>query len=62
MVIEKAFRERGQDTRDSSIDNSSNSSGGDSNGGSEHERRPECLKLVQRYIDQYIIRGTYGAI
>ena len=46
MVIEKAFRERGQDTRDSSMDNSSNSSGGDSNGGLEHERRPECLKLV----------------
>ena len=46
MVIEKAFRERGQDTRDSSIDNSSNSSGGDSNGGLEYKRRPEYLKLV----------------
>ena len=62
IVIEKAFRERGQDTRDSRIDNSSNSSGGDSDGGSEHKRRPECLKLVQRYMDQCIIRGTYSAM
>ena len=62
MVIEKAFRERGQDTRDSSMDDISNSSGGDSDGGSEHERRPECLKLVQRYMDQCMIRGTHGAM
>ena len=46
MVIEKAFRERGQDTRDSSIDDISNSSGGDSNSGSEYKRRLEYLKLV----------------
>ncbi len=28
----------------------------------EHEKRPECLELVQKYMNKFMIRGTNGAM
>ncbi len=44
MVIEQAFRERGQDISDSSSDSGLSSLNTDSE--LEHEKRSECLKLI----------------
>ena len=53
MVIEQAFWERGQDISDSSFDSGLSLSDTDSE--LKHEKRPECLELVQKYMNKFMI-------
>lgn len=60
MVIEQAFREGRQDDSDSNSDSSSSGSSADSE--SEAAVRPDCLGLVIKHMNQFMIRGTHGAM
>lgn len=62
MVIEQAFRKRGQDTGQSSSDDRSSSSESEDRRESSHAEAPGCLELVKKYIDQFMVRGTHGAM
>ncbi len=60
MVIEQTFRERGPDISDSSSDDRSSESNTDSE--PEDQDRPDCLTLVRKYMNEFMIRGTNGAM
>ena len=56
MIIEQAFQEWEQDISDSSSDSGLSLLNTDSE--LEHEKRPECLKLVWKYMNKFMIWGT----
>jgi len=60
IVIEQAFQKWGQDISDSSSDSELSLSDTDSE--LKHEKRPECLKLVWKYMNKFMIWETNRAM